>query len=117
VVDLKPLWKVAATNRQNYLVGDVGIRCGNCGTRLRIVQDPAKWGSFVGFFVVLITGNELSDYMQDAGILGKNLALAFVLVFLVIIAAVLGRAAPRLVTLRLAGELDKLEYPLERNGI
>lgn len=111
-VPLEGLWRVARTNRSNFLVHDTGIRCPHCGVRLRILQGRASWGTFLVFLTALFIAGEVTDRLVRAGVLPKGAFLGL-FVLLVIISWPVTRSAPRLVTLRVAYDGEALEYPLD----
>ena len=96
---------------------DTGIRCPHCGTRLRILQGRASWGVFFLFLSALFLAGEVADHLANAGALPKNGAFLGAFVVLVILSLPVTRAAPRLVTLRVAYDGESLEYPLDTEGL
>ena len=111
-VPLEPLWRVAPTNRSNFLVGDIGIQCPHCGARLRILQGRASWGVFFLFLAALFLVGGVTDYFVRAGVLPRGAFLG-VFVLLVILSSPVTRAAPRLVSLRVAYDGEILRFPLD----
>lgn len=116
-VDLEPLWKVAATNRQNHLIGEIGIRCLSCGARLRIARARASWGSFALMGLMLILFGVCADRLASTGRFSPNVAFGIMVVPLLALGFGISRDAPRLVSLRLAHNGEQLAYSLERVGI
>jgi len=111
-VPLEGLWRVAPTNRSNFLMHDTGIQCPHCGARLRILQGRASWGTFLLLVTALFLVGGMAEHLVKAGVLPRGSFLgAFVL--LVMLSWPLTRSAPRLVTLRVAYDGEILEYPLD----
>jgi hypothetical protein len=61
----------------------------------------------------LFLGGEFTDRLVKAGVLPRNGAFVGLFALLVILSWPVIRAAPRLVTLRVAYDGETLEYPLE----
>jgi hypothetical protein len=111
-VPLEALWRVAPTNRQNYLAGDFGIQCPQCGARLRILQGRASWGTFLLLVAAMFLACGVAEHLEKVGVLPKGSFLGAA-VLVVILSWPVTRSAPRLVTLRLAYDGEILEYPLD----
>jgi hypothetical protein len=64
----------------------------------------------------LVLGYVLTNGLVDAKVLSTDYQLLALIVGMAILSWLLGRAAPRLVTLRVAVEGEELDYPLERRS-
>src|SRR5260221_877806 len=71
-VPLEPLWKVSSTDHSNFLRGCVGIRCPQCGARIRILQARAYVGVIAAYLLFLTLAYQFNDYLVKTASLSKN---------------------------------------------
>lgn len=112
-VRLEALWKCIRTDRGNFPVDAVGLRCPTCNVPLRVLSGSAPWRVFGVQIALLVLSGLIADHFVAIALLTKSQWIAVPLLSILVGAGLSYWLAPRLVTLRRPIGGEEIAFPLD----